>query len=88
MSEFSDFYNECPKCDNELSVEPCHGLGCEDGEYEDEDGINGNAWLQCDECLGKGVVSWCKECGWDADRKQFLSPKYEAEYLAKQATEK
>lgn len=84
MSDFSEMYNECPKCDNELAVESCHGLGCEDGYYEDDDGVNGAEQFRCDECCGTGTISWCKECGWDNVFKQFLSPKYEQEYLAKQ----
>ena len=88
MSEFSKMYDECPKCDNELAVEDCHELDCDDGSYEDDDGVNGVEYLPCLECRGTGTISWCRECGWDARHKCFLSPKYEREYLAKNTAEK
>lgn len=88
MSEFSEMYDECPKCDNELSVERCHAIDCDDGYYEDEDGVNGTEQVRCDECCGTGFSRWCRECGWDAVHKQFLSPKYEQEYLANHPAEK
>jgi len=68
-----------------MSYRRCSCFGCDDGEYLDEDGINGDEWMQCDECCGLGYEEWCRECGWDNVFKCFLSPKYKAAYEAKQA---
>jgi predicted RNA-binding Zn-ribbon protein involved in translation (DUF1610 family) len=79
--EYSE--SSCPKCSNQMAWRCC-GL-CEDGYWEDDDGVNGHAFERCDNCNGKGLEEWCQECGWDNVFKCFLSPRYEAEWLAKQA---
>lgn len=83
--EWNDDFRACPKCSSELTVRQCHTLGCDDGEYLDEDGINGDSWERCDDCQGTGYERWCKSCGWDDVFKCFLSPKYEAAYNDHQA---
>jgi predicted RNA-binding Zn-ribbon protein involved in translation (DUF1610 family) len=82
--EYGD--NGCPKCHNEMAWRRCGQ--CEDGLIEDDDGINGRSYDRCDTCNGTGHEEWCRECGWDNVYKQFLSPKCEAEWLAKQEEEK
>ena len=77
--------NNCPKCHNEMAWRTCSSLGCEGGEVEDHDGVNDWGPSRCDNCNGKGFEEWCRECGWDNTYKRFLSPQYEAEWLAKQA---
>lgn len=84
MNEWIDDFRSCPKCNGELTVRTCQALGCDNGEYLDEDGINGDSWERCDECMGHGYERWCKGCGWDDVFKSFLSPRAEAEWKAKQ----
>jgi hypothetical protein len=74
--EYSDEY--CPKCNSQLAERRCDLLGCEDGEI-DLDGLTG----ECDECSGSGWLVWCRECGFDVTNQEFLSPQYEAEFLAR-----
>jgi hypothetical protein len=74
----------CPKCGETLAYRRCEAIGCEDGMYEDDDGVNGVEYYSCDDCLGLGYQEWCRECGWDNVFKCFLQPKYEQEWLEKQ----
>lgn len=79
--EYSD--DDCPKCNAQLAHRRCNELGCEDGHIEDDD----PEWPsrdKCDGCNGTGHQVWCRECGWDVTYGQFLSPQYEAEWMAKQ----
>lgn len=85
--EWIDDFKACPKCSGELTVRQCGALGCEDGEYLEEDGINGDSYERCDDCNGSGLAQWCKSCGWDDVLKCFLSPKYESEWKARQGRE-
>lgn len=81
--EYSD--NDCPKCGAQTALRHCYECGGS-GRIEDED----DEWgfdERCDNCNGKGIEEWCRECGWDVVFKHFLSPKYEAEWLAKQQGE-
>lgn len=75
-----EFDESCPKCGAELASRRCESLGCEDGIYEDDDGVNGAEYYRCDDCNGMGFQEWCRECGWDNVFKQFLQPKYEQEW--------
>lgn len=81
--EWIDDFRACQKCGGEMTVRQCCGYGCDGGEYLDEDGINGDSWERCDDCAGTGYERWCKSCGWDDTFKCFLSPKYKAEWEAK-----
>lgn len=83
--EYSD--SDCPKCGSQMASRRCGAIGCDDGVYEDDDGINGRSLERCDECKGTGWEEWCRECGWDNVFKCFLSPKYEAEWKAKQGAD-
>jgi predicted RNA-binding Zn-ribbon protein involved in translation (DUF1610 family) len=76
-NELDDDDLACPKCGQDMANEDCSGLGCEDGEYLDEDGINGDEWVRCDECRGTGRMTWCRSCGWDDVFKQYLNSKPE-----------
>lgn len=80
--EYSD--DECPKCGATLAYRPCNPCD-RNGYWVDED--SDPDWPdsgRCDVCNGKGYEEWCRECGWDVTYGQFLSPQYEAEWLAKQ----
>lgn len=78
--EYSE--TDCPKCHSQMAWRCCSG--CEDGYVEDDDGVNGRSLEKCDNCNGTGHEEWCRACGWDNVYKEFLSPTYEAEWLAKQ----
>lgn len=49
----------CPRCRCcDLVSERC--TECDgDGGYEEEDGINGDYWVRCDWCDGRGSRSFC-----------------------------
>lgn len=81
MSDWEYGDNDCPKCHNQMAWRRCDQ--CEGGYWEDED-CNGVEQVRCDTCNGTGHEEWCRECGWDNVYKQFLSPKYEQEFLEKQ----
>lgn len=77
--EYGD--ESCPKCSNVLAYRRC--AECDWDNYPDDD----DEWPYagpCDNCNGKGYEEWCRECGWDNVFRCFLSPQYEAEWLAKQ----
>jgi predicted RNA-binding Zn-ribbon protein involved in translation (DUF1610 family) len=78
--EYSD--RDCPKCGNQLASRRCNQ--CEDGRVEYDDDEGRTAYDRCATCNGTGHEEWCRECGWDVTEGCFLSPKYEAEWLAKQ----
>lgn len=84
MSDWEFSENECPKCKSQLATRRCDSLGCEDGTIEDDDGLGWKDTDKCDECNGTSFQEWCRECGWDVTYRQFLNPKCEAEYSAKQ----
>jgi predicted RNA-binding Zn-ribbon protein involved in translation (DUF1610 family) len=81
--EYSD--NSCPKCGASMAWRRCNQ--CEDGYWEDDDGINGSELVRCDNCRGRGHEEWCRECGWDNVYKEFLSPEYERAFHEKQSSE-
>lgn len=85
MCDWEYTEKSCPKCSNPLARQDCPALGCEEGYYVDEDGINGDTLERCNDCNGRGYQVWCRACGWDDAEKCFLSPQYEAEWLAKQS---
>ena len=78
--EYSD--SDCPKCSEPLANARCDE--CEDEQCLDEDDWEWPFPEHCDKCNGKGVLEWCRECGWDMNYRQFLSPQYEAEWLMNQ----
>lgn len=86
--EYTDLY--CPKCGEQMSRRECDVIGCDDGfidEYDD-DAINfapSEEYRECSECRGQGSHEWCRDCGWDNTFQRFLQPKYEQEWLEKQA---
>ena len=80
--DWEDSDSGCPKCGSDMAWRSCDQ--CEDGYWEDDDGVNGSEMTRCDSCNGTGHEEWCRECGWDNVYKHFLSPKYEAEWLGKQ----
>lgn len=73
----------CPKCHSEMAWRRCNQ--CEDGYWEDDDGVNGSETVRCDNCNGTGHEEWCRGCGWDNVFKHFLNPECEAAWKAKQA---
>lgn len=80
--EYSDC--PCPKCSTDMATRTCGSCGGE-GFVEDEDDWEG--WDRddtCETCNGQGHETWCRECGWDANFKCFLSPVYEQAFYAKQ----
>lgn len=82
--EYSD--RPCPKCGNEMATRRCGSCGG-DGYIEDdeEDTDVGFGEETCSNCDGDGHETWCRECGWDANFRCFLSPEYERAYNEKQA---
>lgn len=80
--EYSE--TECPKCGETMATANCND--CDEGVWEDDDGINGVEYITCDNCYGSGYHLWCRGCGWDEIEKRFLSPTYEQEFLEKQKT--
>lgn len=67
----------CPKCgEYEVLSRHCDEIQCEDGwcdEYED-DPINyspGEKYTRCNECLGTGILRWCRKCGFDITAYEF-----------------
>ena len=79
--EYSD--ESCPKCGEQLAWMACSD-GCDDGVWEETD-CNGTEYNRCDNCWGRGYQEWCRGCGWDNAEQMFLAPKYEKEWLEKQA---
>lgn len=81
--EYSDC--DCPKCASEMATRTCYTCGGE-GYVEDEDDFWETETEQCDNCAGMGHELWCRECGWDANFKCFMSPEYERAWKEKQTT--
>lgn len=80
--EYSD--RNCPKCSTEMATRTCGACGG-DGYFEDEEDTDVNFGEErCENCDGQGHETWCRECGWDATLKCFLSPEYQRAYEAKQ----
>lgn len=81
--EYSD--TDCPKCHSQMAWRHCMSCGGQGWvDDDDDDGWDECSDTRCDDCNGRGIEEWCRECGWDNVLKHFLSPKYEAEWLAKQ----
>lgn len=89
MDDWEYSERQCPKCQSEMRTRECNdcgGEGFRDDLYEedplwyDEDDTE-----PCHTCAQKGHETWCGECGWDDTYRQFMSPDYEAAWLAKQA---
>lgn len=78
FSDDWDYSDEnCPKCGSQMAETDCLQIGCEDGWYTDEDGINGNSEYSCPDCRGTGCLIWCKECGWDETFQCFINQEQE-----------
>lgn len=82
--EFSD--KDCPKCGEQLAERRCDNLGCDNGQVDEDDDYRTSE--TCTECNGTGWQEWCRSCGFDVTNNQFLQPKYEAEWRAKQSDER
>jgi hypothetical protein len=85
-SDFEESNRDCPKCGETLAERSCDAIYCGGGTVEDPD----DDWRKpepCDECNGTGFQVWCRSCGWDVTDGRFLSPRCEAEWLAKQEAE-
>lgn len=80
--EYSE--NDCPKCQQQMAFRRCNqcgGDGFIDGDEDDEWAYSGS----CLNCHGNGFEEWCRECGWDATFKRFMSPSYERAFQEKQS---
>lgn len=58
---------QCPKCKNYLVWQKCFVIDCEDGYIEDDDPFWQTEIQVCDECKGKGIITWCRVCGWNCN---------------------
>jgi predicted RNA-binding Zn-ribbon protein involved in translation (DUF1610 family) len=81
-SDYEESDRDCPKCGAQLATRRCDEIGCDGGRIDE--GFTWGVEERCDRCNGRGHLEWCRECGWDMNYSQFLSPQYEAEWLAKQ----
>lgn len=83
--EYSD--RDCPKCSSDMATRTCGSCGGEGWHEDDEEDTDvGFGEERCDGCNGEGHETWCRECGWDANFKCFMSPEYERAWREKQAT--
>jgi RecJ-like exonuclease len=87
MSDWEYSGDNCPKCNSQLATRRCDALGCEDGYVEHDDPMYPSEYDRCDTCNGSGYEKWCRECGWDCVYNQFLNPRCEAQWLARQEKE-
>lgn len=82
--EYSE--QHCAKCQSQMATRrcnPCEGEGIVFAEDDDD----WEADERCGMCNGQGHETWCRECGWDANFKCFLSPEYERAFNEKQAAQ-
>lgn len=85
--EYSD--ETCPKCSADMATRTCGSCGGEGWLPDDEEDTYvgwGEGEERCDNCNGQGHETWCRDCGWDANFKCFLSAEYERKWREKEAS--
>lgn len=76
-----DYESECPQCNHSpVRFRTCSNIHCNDG-YEDmyeDDPINhpepDEDLIECDDCKGTGIETWCPNCGKDLSGFDLSEP--------------
>lgn len=75
MIEGTEYADACPRCRALMVTQECFAIGCEDGWIDMYEFGGDPMWYdpgdieRCDECNGRGHLTWCPDCGYDVNEQ-------------------